>query len=154
MITISRALLASTMSGLRNRSDGWRESGAIWAGNVTENNIWEAEEVHFHHDLCDDRGAPLSMELSADAKFRLYEDLARRNRRLVALVHTHPERWVGLSPTDESNQICSRIGFWSIVVPNYARRPWNPTAFGVHIRTDVGWTQVPRIHIPKRLVIM
>jgi proteasome lid subunit RPN8/RPN11 len=153
MITVPRSLFTLTMSGLRNRSDGWRESGAIWAGHVTDEDVWVAEEVYFHHELCDDSGRPFSMELTADAKFQLYEELRRRSRRLVGVVHTHPDHWVGLSPADESNQICSRVGFWSIVVSYYGQRPWNPTTMGVHMRTDTGWARVPRSQIRNRLVI-
>jgi proteasome lid subunit RPN8/RPN11 len=109
--------------------------------------------VHFHHELCDDRGSELSLELTEEAKFRLYETLHGSGLKLVALIHTHPESWVGLSHIDQRNQVCSRIGFWSLVVPNYGRRPWDLFALGVHIRADNGWYQVPKAKIADRIII-
>jgi hypothetical protein len=102
-----------------------------------------AQSVHFHHDLCDDHARPLSIELSEEAKFRLYQELGAGGQRLVALIHTHPQDWVGLSEVDQANQLSSRLGFWSLVVPWYAREPWTLEAIGVHVRIAVGWHRIP-----------
>jgi proteasome lid subunit RPN8/RPN11 len=147
-------LFESTFSMLEHRSDGCRESAAVWAGSIDENDDeWTADCVYFHHELCEDRATALSLELSETAKFHLYEELSRRRKRLVALLHTHPAEWVGLSDIDARNQISSRIGFWSIVVPWYGRRPWNVKTLGIHTRQDPGWYRVPEIDIEKRFVI-
>lgn len=149
---MSEALFRSTMLGLAKRSAGWRESAAIWAGSVDGENA-VASAVFFHHDLCDDRSGPLSLSLSERAKFDLYQTLAGRGMKLVALIHTHPDDWVGLSHVDQRNQICSRIGFWSLVVPFYGEHPWELRTLGVHIRTDSGWYQYLGPHIAERLLI-
>ena len=98
--------------------------------------------VDFHHELCDDKATALSMELSEEAKFRLYGDLRKKGLKLAALVHTHPSDWVGLSEVDRENQLCSRMGFWSLVVPRYAREPWVLEELGIHIQTEAGWYQL------------
>jgi hypothetical protein len=128
-----------TMRELMTRSDGWRESAAVWAGRVRGEVDWVVERLFLHHELCDDRGGPLSLELTEAAKFDLYRVLARDGLRPVALIHTHPKAWVGLSPVDAGNQLSSRVGFWSIVVPWYARKPWRLERFGVHVRLVDGW---------------
>jgi hypothetical protein len=137
---------------LAERSAGWRESAAIWAGRLSgEDSV--AEKVFFHDELCDDRAGPLFLELTEKAKFDLYQKLAARRNTLVALIHTHPEDWVGLSPVDETNQLCSRIGFWSLVVPWFGSRPWDLAAFGIHARADAGWYQYTGPEIPARVII-
>jgi hypothetical protein len=151
-IRIGRQILGRTVSGLRDRSSGRRESGAIWSGDLYEADS-EVRDVLFFHDLCDDRGRSLSLELSEEAKFALYEELARRGQKLIGMVHTHPEGWVGLSGIDEANQLCSRIGFWSLVLPYYAMRPWAVTATGVHIRVDKGWHQFSKEESKTRIII-
>jgi len=93
------------------------------------------------------------LELTERAKFDLYRELAGSGLKLIALIHTHPENWVGLSPIDEQNQICSRIGFWSLVVPWYGRKPWRVNRFGVHLRSDPGWYRVPQKQISNRIII-
>jgi proteasome lid subunit RPN8/RPN11 len=140
-LIIPSHLWATTLTGLRDRSAGWRESAAIWAGQVS-GSAWTAESVHFHHDLCDDHAGSLSIELSEGAKFRLYQDLGGRGQRLVALIHTHPHDWVDLSEIDQANQLSSRLGFWSLVVPWYAREPWVLEAIGVHVRGALGWHRI------------
>ena len=110
-------------------------------------------DVLFIHDLCNDRGAPLSLELSEDAKFSLYQELGARGQKLLGMIHTHPEDWVGLSRIDKANQLCSRIGFWSLVVPFYAERPWDLRTVGVHVRVDPGWYQFNHQESKERIVI-
>jgi len=98
--------------------------------------------VDFHHELCDDKATALSIELSEEAKFRLYGDLRKEGLKLAALVHTHPSDWVGLSEVDRENQLCSRLGFWSLVVPRYAREPRVFEELGIHVQTEGGWYQL------------
>jgi proteasome lid subunit RPN8/RPN11 len=140
-LVIPGNLLAETLAELDLRSAGRRESAALLCGRVV-NTDWIAEQVRFHHLLCNDRGRALSMSLTENAKFTLYEELSRLGLRLVAAVHTHPHDWVELSKIDQRNQICSRMGFWSIVVPWYGRHPWELSNMGVHILTADGWKRL------------
>jgi hypothetical protein len=150
-LSISPDLLARTVEGLRIRSDGWRESGAIWIGQLNGGDSI-VEDVLFYHDLCDDKGHSLSLELSESAKFSLYANLAAQGKKLVGMIHTHPRDWVGLSSIDQDNQLCSRVGFWSLVLPHYGTRPWTIDSTGVHIRVDDGWYQFDRTGARKRVV--
>ena len=149
---MDRTILDRTVCELQGRSCGWRESGAIWAGAVDGPNSI-VQDVFFMHDLCDDQGGAHSLELSEDAKFWLYRELSRRGQKLLGMIHTHPEDWVGLSRVDRANQLCSRIGFWPLVVPFYAQRPWELTTVGVHIRVDPGWYQFSDQDVKERIVI-
>jgi proteasome lid subunit RPN8/RPN11 len=133
-------LFGFTLARLAERSAGWRESAAIWAGTLDGNDAI-ASDVFFHHELCDDQAGPLFLEVTEQAKFDLYRTVAAKGKKLVGMVHTHPEDWVELSPVDEQNQLCSRIGFWSLVVPWYGRPPWDYGRMGVHVRADTGWHQ-------------
>ena len=151
-LIVSADLFARTLAGLQERSADYRESAAIWAGTITGGE-WYAERVFFHHDLCDDHGGPLFLELSEKAKFNLYRQLGQEKRSLVALLHTHPEKWVGLSPIDQRNQLCSRLGFWSIVIPHYAQEPHVLSEMGVHVRTNDGWYQLEAGQIATRMIV-
>jgi hypothetical protein len=135
---VPSGVLARTIAGLRARSAGWRESACVWSGS-REGCV---KDVAFHHELGDDRATSLSLELPEAAKFALYKQLAARGESLLALLHTHPEEWVGLSWIDERNQLCSRIGFWSIVLPFYGMGEWHEAVVGFHMRCDRGWQQL------------
>jgi len=152
-LIIPRGLVELTIHRLAERSAGWRESAAIWIGSLDGNDA-VASEALFHHELCDDRAGPLSLELTEQAKFDLYRTLAASGQKLVSLIHTHPRDWVGLSGVDESNQICSRLGFWSLVVPWYGRQPWDLASIGVHARTNEGWHQFHGSEISERVMLV
>jgi len=149
-LIVSQELFDATMRELQHRSGRRRESAAVWAGRI-EGDLWIAEIVRFHHHLCDDSGSWGFLELTEEGKFALYSELAQKGLRLIALIHTHPGAWVGLSSIDRRNQICSRVGFWSLVVPRYAEQPWRITHFGVHTLTDDGWQRLRRREILERL---
>lgn len=140
-LSIPKQIWEGTLTELRERSAGWRESAAILCGRVIRSE-WTVETVRFHHHLCDDRGRPLSIRLTQSAKYRLYGELNRLGLRLIAGIHTHPEDWVDLSWIDQQNQLCSRRGFWSIVVPWYAEQSCEVDAMGIHIRTSDGWCRL------------
>jgi proteasome lid subunit RPN8/RPN11 len=146
-------LFITTLEGLRDRSDGWRESAAVWAGRIERETDWLAERVYFHHELCDDRAGPLSLQLSEEGKFRLYRELAEFELRPIALIHTHPQGWVDLSEVDQRNQLSSRIGFWSLVVPWYGRGPWVIETIGVHTRAEEGWYRLQLDETSRRMII-
>lgn len=134
-------MFGRTLAALEQRSGGTRESGAVWSG-IVDDLVTTVLRVDFHHELCDDKATALSMELSEEAKFRLYDDLRTRGLKLAALVHTHPAEWVELSEVDRENQLCSRLGFWSLVVPRYGRGPRSLEEMGIHIQTESGWYQL------------
>lgn len=140
-LILPRALFRRTWQGLRSRSDGERESAAVLVGHVV-GRVAYAVDIYFHQELDDDHAGPLSVQLSEAGKIRLYAELSSRNLKIAALIHTHPARWVGLSWIDERNQICSRVGVLSIVVPNYGRTSASIRRCGVHVRTDTGWMRL------------
>lgn len=148
------SVLERTLTGLKVRSAGWRESAAIWAGQVKGETEWIAQCAYFHHELCNDQAGPLSLELSEKAKYRLYEELSHHHLRLIALIHTHPTNWVGLSAIDEQNQLCSRVGFWSIVVPFYARARTGFETMGVHVRAESGWLRLTGQETTERVTVV
>ncbi len=131
-------VLRATVAGLRERSAGWRESACMWIGTPAG----VVERVTFHHELADDGATALSLELPEFAKFALYQQMAREKRRILALLHTHPDSWVDLSWIDQQNRVSSRLGFLSLVLPYYGARDWNYEEIGFHFKCDRGWRRI------------
>lgn len=146
-LIIPATLLLRTVEGLRARSNGWRESACVWTGNRDG----RVTDVLFHHELAHDRVTRLSLELPEAAKFVLYERLGKRGEALLALLHTHPDDGVDLSPVDQRNQLSSRVGFWSIVFPYYGARDWQIEETGFHVRCDRGWRRLDVTEVRERL---
>ncbi|MEQ1802605.1 MAG: hypothetical protein ABL989_11835 [Gammaproteobacteria bacterium] len=149
VLVIPRTLLDHTRTVLRQRSAGWRESAGVWLGRA-DGAVCDAV---FHHELADDRATALSLELPESAKIKLYQRAAAAGYRLLALLHTHPDSWVDLSPIDQRNQLSSRIGFWSIVLPHYGQGPWHLGAVGFHVRHDRGWSRLAPTTVAERLMV-
>jgi hypothetical protein len=137
-LIVPRGVLDATVFGLRDRSAGWRESACMWIGTAAG----MVQRVTFHHEIADDHATALSLELPEAAKFGLYQQLAREKLRIQALLHTHPDSWVDLSWIDQQNQISSRMGFLSIVLPFYGMRDWNHDEIGFHVKCDRGWRRI------------
>lgn len=151
-LAIPRTLYLNTMRELRARSAGWRESAAIWSGSI-ENDKWTASTLHLHHQMGSPDSGPLFLELTQVSKFQLYQRLQPRGEQLIALIHTHPAGWVELSKIDQANQLSSRVGFWSLVVPHYGNEPWEIETIGIHERCPIGWRQLPVNEIESRVKI-
>jgi proteasome lid subunit RPN8/RPN11 len=107
----------------------------------------------FHHEIADDRATALSLELPEKAKFALYQHLTLTKESILALLHTHPFDWVDLSPIDQANQISSRVGFWSIVLPHYARTPWSTRTAGFHILDHNGWVRLTEAEVVAAITV-
>lgn len=109
--------------------------------------------MRFDHLLCDDRADAVSMALTEEAKLRLYKEMNGLGLTLIAAVHTHPEDWVGLSQIDQRNQLSSKNGFWSLVLPWYGRRPLEPSDMGVHIRLQGAWWRLTEDQVSSQFRI-
>jgi len=141
-LTIPKALWIEILNILRLRSAGYRESGAILLGEIGPMGDRTARRAVPYHELDDDSASADYVELSEIGKYRLYRLIEQNKLRIIAMSHTHPYKWVGLSPVDQANQISSRVGFWSIVIPNFCREPWEVQHMGFHIREGRGWRQL------------
>lgn len=134
-LTAPRGIIEATVLGLRTRSEGRRESACVWIGT----SAGAVHRVTFHHEMADDHATALSLELPETAKLKLYQQLGHEKLRILALLHTHPDSWVDLSWIDQQNQISSRVGFLSLVLPYYGKRDWNYDEIGFHVKCDRGW---------------
>jgi len=148
-LRVPRSVLQKTVLGLRDRSNGRVESACMWIGDRTG----QVRRVIFHHEIADDRATALSLELPEKAKFALYKSLASTHENILALLHTHPHDWVDLSPIDQANQISSRVGFWSIVLPQYAQTFWDLNTVRFHIRCERGWRRLSPIEVAAALTV-
>jgi len=130
-ILIPTPLWNHTWSGLRERGHGKVESVGVWAG--TRDGLTEHVKcVHFLSDFgraYQRKGYHLaSTRMLADLFARLQKD----HHVLIADVHTHPTKWVGLSEIDKQHPIEFRPGIHAIVLPSFARSSPSIARAGIH----------------------
>ncbi len=78
-----------------------------------------------------------SFRTEAEANCDLVVALAQLGLTLVAQVHSHPGAWVDHSDGDDSGALVRFAGYWSLVVPDFARTGMRPLdKVGVHLFGD------------------
>jgi hypothetical protein len=89
-----------------------------------------------------------SFRTEASANTDLVLTLACHELSLVAQVHSHPGDWVDHSDGDDAGALVRFEGFWSLVVPRFARAGLQPLhRVGIHLFEDgtfrrLGWEAV------------
>ena len=113
---IPRDLFEKSMKVLRKRGRRRQEGIVLWAGAVTPN----AEEAYVMSFIVPKRGHwGGGVRLDSKVLLKLSEELEKRDLLLLAQVHSHPGDF-GHSLGDEERAVSYRLGFVSIVVPNFA----------------------------------
>lgn len=131
-LVVSMGLWQMTWEGLRARSRGRRESACVWGGRRS-NDSEVAEEVHFLDDLPGVIGYRAFHSTSREATQALFARLRALGQSIVADIHCHPGRWVGLSETDAEHPIEYRVGLFALVLPCFATGMPRLSRTGVHI---------------------
>ena len=110
----------NTMKELRKHGKRRREGLVLWAGGISSK-----DEAYVMTQLIPKRGNwGGGVKLDSETLINMYDQLARRDLVLLAQVHTHPGDF-GHSWGDEKYAVDYRIGFISIVVPDFAQRDFN-----------------------------
>lgn len=134
-ILVSKELWLETWEGLRLRGEGLREAACVWGG-TREATVDRATSVTFLDDLPGVRAGARYHRLTRVTIAALFEVLTRNGDMIVADIHTHPERWTGLSRTDAASPIEFRPGLPAMVIPHFATVA--PTLAGLGLHEYIG----------------
>lgn len=116
-MTISNALWQTLVLDLRRRGDAHRESGAFLLAPPG------ARQVSAY--LCYDDLDPTALDegiivFQGAGYVRLWDFCTARQLRVIADVHTHPDKWVGQSHSDRTHPMVGTPGHIALIVPHYA----------------------------------
>jgi hypothetical protein len=96
-----------------------------------------------------------SFQTDADAHAGLVSHLARLNLTLVAQIHSHPGEWVDHSDGDDVGALVRFPGFWSIVVPRFAREGMlEPARLGIHLFQDGAFRRLGATAVASRVRVL
>lgn len=145
MYQLPQPILEQTFAHFRDCGCGERECHALWLSS------WDARSalaraVHPKHTAHEGGYVVDDAWLNA-----FWLELAERNMGVRVQVHTHPEKAFH-SPSDDAYPIIHRVGFLSLVIPNFAMGPIGfEGAYLTEIQPDGRWQQVP---VASRLVVL
>ena len=112
-------ILNDTLSQLRKVGDEDKEGIAYWSGILDKNEAIITRAI-FANNYPEFQNEEYFARISLDTAFKIGEEIHDKNEILFAQIHTHP-REAFHSFVDDMYPISHRIGFVSIVIPNFAQ---------------------------------
>jgi hypothetical protein len=99
--------------------------------------------------------SPGSFKTNSDANASVIRALAKLSLTLVGQVHSHPGSWVGHSHGDDIGAMVRFSGYWSLVVPWFARNGMLPlTSCGIHLYQDGRFHQLSDSAVFRRVYLI
>jgi hypothetical protein len=137
VLRVHERLWSDLLTQLRNRGEGYRESGAFYFGRRDRPGV--VSEFVLYDELDPDclNGG---IDFHGIGYHRLSEHCRQRDVQVLGDVHTHPSSWVGQSRIDSSHPMVSRKGHLALIVPNFAQGEITARNVGLHrYREDQAW---------------
>ena len=113
------SVLQGTLSRLRKIGHGYNEGIAYWVG-ILDKDAATITRTIFADDYLGFRNWTYHARVSLSTAFKIEEEIHGKNEFLFAQIHTHPGEAFH-SFIDDTYPISHRIGFVSIVIPNFAK---------------------------------
>jgi hypothetical protein len=129
-----------------------REGLVLWIGRregvkfiVTELVIPEQQGIRTNDGVC--------VIIEGAALARLNADLYKRQLQLIAQIHSHPQAAYH-SSTDDEYAIATKVGCLSLVVPDFASRPFSLAECATfRLNTAGQWTELSTIEVSRLIHI-
>jgi len=141
-LVVPRHLADVAQAHLRAVGRRGNEGFALWIGRRNENAfrveetlIPEQRGLRFNSGVC--------VTVGSEELFRINRYLYSTGRQLVAQIHSHPTEAYH-SETDDSYPIATTAGAFSLVVPDFAVRPFSLDECAVYrLVPGDGWLEFP-----------
>src|ERR1044071_7441126 len=121
-LIVSRRVIACTERTLRAAGQHDAEGIVLWAGR-RDGDIFRITDAYVPEQTARPAHLGACVMVSGEALFRFNMWMWDRGFEFIAQVHSHPEE-AYLSATDVAYPIATRVGSFSLVVPNFGREPF------------------------------
>jgi hypothetical protein len=99
--------------------------------------------------------SPGSFQTHSDANARVVQILGDLSLTLIGQVHSHPGLWVGHSVGDDEGALVRFAGYWSLIVPFFARDGMLPIdRCGVHLYQRGHFSQLSTSAVHHRIRVV
>ena len=149
---IPNSILYDTLSRLRTIGVDCKEGIAYWSGILDKNEAF-VSRVIFADDYPEFQNEEYFAKVSLDAAFKIGEAIHEKNELLFAQIHTHP-REAFHSFVDDRYPISHRIGFVSIVVPNFAQNVTSLSECAIlEYRGQAKWDTLSNAKVVSKFIV-
>ncbi|MGX9182208.1 Mov34/MPN/PAD-1 family protein [Mesorhizobium sp. BHbdii] len=151
-VVLPQHCVSKVQAHLRSVGRQGHEGMGLWVGdqqgqyfNVTEAVIPAQRHVRTSDGIC--------VIVPADELHRLNVWLYKRGLKLLAQIHSHPGRAYH-STTDDAYAIATTVGCLSLVVPNFAREPFDLARIAAYqLDAKANWSEVPSAALARMIKI-
>ena len=151
VLRIPESVLDDTWRYLGARGRQMLEGVVYWTGDATPK---KAAVKHSLVPLTYERESAVHLVVGREAVFDLIKRIHELDEFLLARVHSHPNEAFH-SWSDDGGCLSGRVGFLSIVVPDFACRPPRVNEWAVYERTCCSeWRHLDKVEVRRRLLII
>ncbi|PZV34876.1 hypothetical protein B5V02_30105 [Mesorhizobium kowhaii] len=151
-VTLPRGCISTTHAHLRRVGREGNEGMALWVGVQQDRHFAVTETVipAQHHIRTSDG---VCVIVPAEELHRLNVWLYKRGLKLLAQIHSHPGRAYH-STTDDAYAVATTVGCLSLVVPNFAREPFDLARVAAYrLDAKANWNEVPSAALTRMIKI-
>ena len=142
-VLLPRSCAEATQAHLRAAGRTGNEGLAIWSG-IQEGSTFRILTVTTPRQQAIRSDDGVCVVLDGDALHALNVKLHKAGERLFAQIHSHPGRAYH-SPMDDQFAVVTAVGGLSVVVPDFAVRPFSVGDCAIYRLTRSGkWAEVPK----------
>ena len=141
-LTIERQLFTALMTGLADRGQGHRESGAFLLTDreyPVDQLPQPVTGIAFYDDL-DPDCLTGGIDFHAVGYTALQYLCRHEGLRVAGDIHTHPAQRVQQSRIDAKHPMVARDGHVALIAPRFAAAVTDVSEIGVYVREGGGWT--------------
>lgn len=137
---------------MRLRGHVGAESMVLWVGKLLDN-VFSVTNLLIPKQKGIITSDGVCVVIEADELRRINRELYQNSLRLIAQIHSHPGRAYH-SNTDDEFAIATTAGSLSLVVPNFAARPFSLHDYATYrLGVDGNWHELNRHEIDDLIVI-
>ena len=122
-VFVARAVVSETQRFLRSMGERRHEGLALWAGRPGDR-VFQVTNLLIPRQRATRTSEGVCASVDADEMYRINAELFKAELRLIAQIHSHPTDAYH-SDTDDENALVRTVGCLSLVVPDFAMRPFS-----------------------------
>lgn len=151
-IIVPRICVHETHSHLAEVGRDRFEGFALWVGNAAEDVFWvERTIIPAQKGLKLEGGVCVTVD--GDELHRINVELYENKLSLIAQIHSHPTEAYH-STTDDTYPIATTVGCLSLVVPDFAARPFNLKECAVYrLQPTARWLELTQSEVESLITI-
>ena len=140
LVHVLGTIVGKTLTTLRKPGSECYEAMVLWAGSFLSEKEFQIDSVLFPDQILYRTSSGVGLYVKGDGLFRINRWLYDHEKVVLAQVHSHP-RDAYHSETDNEFPVATSAGQFSIVIPDYARRPFrNLSDYAIYrLKRDGRW---------------